>query len=165
MRLPTSTSSNCKTLTVTNTNKTLLAAEQIFHKKNVYIFAIAVRPAVSGLVALSAANRECTGWLKDRVLKPARKLSLVVTFVPRESARPDQIADLIKELYNPNRCTACRLHMFLKKLSVLTGIHGFKIKKELQLLNKRNLVTVFWVSRNKIMEYTEKKVSNSTFPS
>ena len=60
---------------------------------------IAVRPAVSGYVLLTAANRECTGGLKDRVLKSARKLSLVVTFVSSESARPDQIADLIKELY------------------------------------------------------------------
>ena len=58
-----------------------------------------MRPAVSGFVSLSATNREYTGWLKDRVLTPARKLSLVVTFVPSESARPDQIADLIKELY------------------------------------------------------------------
>ena len=33
------------------------------------------------------------------MLKPVQKLSLVVTFVPSESARPDQIADLIKELY------------------------------------------------------------------
>ena len=50
------------------------------------IFSIAVRP-------------EYTDRLKDRVLKPVRKLSLVVTFVPSESARPDQIIDLIKELY------------------------------------------------------------------
>ena len=45
-----------------------------------------VWPAVSGFAFLSAANREYNGWLKDRVLKPARKLSLVVTFVPSESA-------------------------------------------------------------------------------
>ena len=69
-----------------------------------YILSIAVRPAVSGFIPLSAANREYTGWLKDRVLKPARKLSLVVTFMPSESARPNQIADLIKELYILNRC-------------------------------------------------------------
>ena len=40
-------------------------------KKKKYIFSIAVQPAFSGFVTLSAANRECTGWLKDRVLKPA----------------------------------------------------------------------------------------------
>ena len=51
-----------------------------------YIFSIAVRPAVSGFVPSSALNREYTGWLKDRVLKPVRKLLLVVTFVPSESA-------------------------------------------------------------------------------
>ena len=56
-----------------------------------YTVYIAVRPAVSGFVSLSAANREYTGGLKDRVLKPARKLSLVVIFVPSESARPDQM--------------------------------------------------------------------------
>ena len=28
-------------------------------------------------------------WLKDRVLEPAQKLSLAVTFVPSKSARPD----------------------------------------------------------------------------
>ena len=50
------------------------------------IFSIAVRP-------------ECTDRLKDRVLKSVRKLSLVETFVPSESARPDQITDLIKKLY------------------------------------------------------------------
>ena len=65
----------------------------------IYIFSTAVRPAVSGFVPSSAANREYTGWLKDRVLKPARKLSIVVTFVSSEIARPDQIANLIKELY------------------------------------------------------------------
>ena len=54
-----------------------------------------VRPAVSGFVSLLAANREYTGRLKDRGLKSARKLSLVVTFVPSESARPDQVADYI----------------------------------------------------------------------
>ena len=51
------------------------------------MFSIAVRPAVLGLVSLSAATREYAGWLKDTVLKPARKLSLVVTFVPSESAQ------------------------------------------------------------------------------
>ena len=54
---------------------------------------------------LSAAMREYTGWLKGRVLKPAQKLPLVVTFVPSKSARLDQIVDLIKELYILNRCT------------------------------------------------------------
>ena len=63
-----------------------------------YIFSIVEGPAVSEFVPLSAANTEYTGWLKDRVLKPVRKLSLVVTFAPSESARPDQIADLIKKL-------------------------------------------------------------------
>ena len=48
-------------------------------------------------------------WLAERQsLKPVRKLSLLVTFVPNEIARPDQIADLIKELYILNRCKACR---------------------------------------------------------
>ena len=69
------------------------------HLAYIYIFSIAVRPTVSGFVPLPAANREYTGWLKDRVLKPARKLSLVVTFIPSESSQPDQIADRIKELY------------------------------------------------------------------
>ena len=49
-----------------------------------------------------AANREYADWLKDIVFKPARKLSLVVTFVPSGNARPDQIVDLIKELCNLN---------------------------------------------------------------
>ena len=71
-------------------------------------FVIAVRPAVLGFVPLLAANRDNNGRLKDIVLKPVRKLSLVVTFVPSESAQPDQIADLIKELYILNRCSACR---------------------------------------------------------
>ena len=71
------------------------------------IFSVAVRLAVSGL-SLSAVSREYAGWLKDRVIKAARKLSLVVTFVPSESAGPDQIADLIKELFMLNRCTAYR---------------------------------------------------------
>ena len=58
-----------------------------------YILSIYVRPTVSGFVPLSAANREYTGWLKDRMFKPAQKLlSLVVTFVPSEIARPDQIS-------------------------------------------------------------------------
>ena len=70
-----------------------------FVKKYIYIFSIALRPAVLGFVPLLAANREYSAWLKDRILKPARKLLLVVTFVPSKSARPDQIADLIKELY------------------------------------------------------------------
>ena len=51
-----------------------------------YLFSIAVQPVVSGFFPLSAANREYTGWLKDRVLEPARKLSLVVAFVPSERA-------------------------------------------------------------------------------
>ena len=59
-------------------------------------------------LSLHQQRTESTGWLKDRVLKTARKSSLVVTFVPSESDRPDQIADLIKELYILNRCTACR---------------------------------------------------------
>ena len=67
-----------------------------------------MRAAVAGFVPLSAANREYAGWLKDKVLKPERKLSLVVTFVSSESARSDQIADLIQELYILNCCTACR---------------------------------------------------------
>ena len=54
-----------------------------------HIFSISVQLAVSGFVPSSAANRKYTGWLKDRVLKPARKLTLVVTFVPSRSARPD----------------------------------------------------------------------------
>ena len=37
------------------------------------IFSIPVQPAVSGFVPSSAAKRE-SGWLKDRALKPARKL-------------------------------------------------------------------------------------------
>ena len=61
----------------------------------IYIFSIAVRTAVSGFVPSLAVNREYTGWLKDRVLKPTQKLSFVVTFVPSESARPDQITDLV----------------------------------------------------------------------
>ena len=65
-----------------------------------YILSIALRPALSVFVPLSAANREYTGWLKDKVIKPVRKLSLV-SFAPNESAQPDQIADLIKELYIP----------------------------------------------------------------
>ena len=65
----------------------------------IYIFSTAVRPAVLGFVPSSAAKREYSGWLKDRVLKPARKLSIVVTFVSSEIARPDQISNLIKELY------------------------------------------------------------------
>ena len=88
---------------------TLFKGAIFFGQPCKYIYSIAVRLAVSGFVPLSAANREYTGWLKDRVLKPARKLSLVVTFVPSESARPDQIiADLIKGLYILKRCTACR---------------------------------------------------------
>ena len=63
------------------------------------VFSIAVQPAISGFVTSSSANREYTGWLKDKVLKPTQKLSLVVTFVLSESARPYQITDLIKELY------------------------------------------------------------------
>ena len=55
------------------------------------IFSIAVRSAVSGFILLLPSNRQYTGWVKDRVLKPAQKLSLVITFVPSESARPDQI--------------------------------------------------------------------------
>ena len=51
-----------------------------------YMFLIAVRLFIS-------ANREYTGWPKDRVL--ARNLSLVVTSVPSEGAGPDH---LIKEL-------------------------------------------------------------------
>ena len=40
------------------------------------------------------ASEHCySGCPKDMFLKPARKLSLVVTFVPSESARPDQIAN------------------------------------------------------------------------
>ena len=38
---------------------------------DIYILSIAVWPAISGLVSSSAVNREYTGWLKDRVLKPA----------------------------------------------------------------------------------------------
>ena len=64
-----------------------------------YRYSIAVRLAVSGFVRLLAANKWYAGWLKDRVLKPARELSLVVTFVPSESVQPYQIADLIKDLY------------------------------------------------------------------
>ena len=60
------------------------------------MFSIAGRPVVLGFAHLLVANRDCTGWMKDRVLKPARKLSLVVTFVSSESTRPDQIADLNK---------------------------------------------------------------------
>ena len=45
---------------------------------------------------LSSEQRvQYTGWLKDKVLKPVRKLSLVITFLHSESALPDQIADLI----------------------------------------------------------------------
>ena len=40
---------------------------------------------------------------RQRVLKPVRKLSLLVNFVPNESARPDQIADLIKEICDQGR--------------------------------------------------------------
>ena len=57
-----------------------------------YIFSIAVRPAVWKFVFLSPANRGYAGWLNDTVLKPARKLSLVVTFVLNKSAQPDQCA-------------------------------------------------------------------------
>ena len=64
------------------------------------MLSIAVRPDVSGFVPLSVANRVNTGWLKIRVLKLARELSLVVTFVTSERARPNQIANLIKELYS-----------------------------------------------------------------
>ena len=64
-----------------------------------YIFSIAVRPAVSRYGPLSGANREHSGCLKDIVLKSARKLSLVETFVPSESTRPGQISDLIKEFF------------------------------------------------------------------
>ena len=32
-----------------------------------------------------AANREYAGWMNDRVLKPARQLSLVVTYDPTKS--------------------------------------------------------------------------------
>ena len=40
------------------------------HKDNLCfsIFSTAVRPAVSGFAPLSTANREHTGWLKDRGL-------------------------------------------------------------------------------------------------
>ena len=72
-----------------------------FTQNQIHIFPISVWPAVSGFVPLSAANIDYTGWLKDRILKPARKLSLVVTFVTSNRARPDQIADLVKELYIP----------------------------------------------------------------
>ena len=37
-----------------------------------------VRPVISAFVLSSAANREYTGWPKDRVLKPAPKLSLIL---------------------------------------------------------------------------------------
>ena len=62
------------------------------------MLSFAVRTDVSGFVPLSAANRVNTGWLKIRALKLARELKLVVTFVPGERARPNQIANLIKEL-------------------------------------------------------------------
>ena len=78
----------------------------------IYIFLIAVRPAVAGFASLSAVKREFTGWPKNRILKPARKLSLVVTFVSSERARPDKIANLIKEVYLLNRCTACRFGVY-----------------------------------------------------
>ena len=68
-------------------------------------------PSLYGFVPSLAANWEYTGCWKERVLKLAQKLSFVVTFVPNESARPDQIANLIKELYILNRCTACRFRV------------------------------------------------------
>ena len=41
-----------------------------------------MRPAVSGFAPSSAANKEeYTGWLKNRILKPERKLSLEQFFV------------------------------------------------------------------------------------
>ena len=44
-------------------------------------------------------------WLAEgQSLEACKKLSLVVTFMPSESARPNQIADLIKEQYILNRC-------------------------------------------------------------
>ena len=84
---------------------------------DIYILSIAVWPAISGLVSSSAVNREYTGWLKDRVLKPAWKLSLVVTFMPSESAQPDQITDLS---YILNCCTARRFEIcpFISKQRV-----------------------------------------------
>ena len=70
----------------------VLAFLKIYICIYIYIFSIAVWPAVSAFVPLSVANRQYTGWLKDSVLKPVRKLSLVETFVPSESARSDQEA-------------------------------------------------------------------------
>ena len=49
-----------------------------------------------------------TRWIE---LKLARKLSPEVTFAPSLSALPDQVADLIKELYTLNRCTAYRFRV------------------------------------------------------
>ena len=48
-------------------------------------------------------------WLTERQqsLKACMK-TLVATFVPSESARADQLADLIQELHILNHCTACR---------------------------------------------------------
>ena len=66
--------------------------------KSRFTFPIAERLAVSEFIFLSAANREKNGWVKDKMLKPIQKLSLVLTFLPSESARPDQITDLIKEV-------------------------------------------------------------------
>ena len=50
------------------------------------------------------SSKQRVYWLTERhiVKKPARNLSLVVTIVPSENARPDQIVDLIKELCNLN---------------------------------------------------------------
>ena len=63
-----------------------------YDKTGVYICILNRYAACSfGFVPLLAASIDYVGWLKNRFLKPAQKLSLVVTFVPSESARPDQI--------------------------------------------------------------------------
>ena len=69
-----------------------------------------------GVCSFISSGLRDTGKLKDRVLKPAGKLSLEITFLPSESARPDQIADLIKELYILNTLKTKTLLLVLLRL-------------------------------------------------
>ena len=64
------------------------ASEKKVQVHTVYIFLESLYGLLllSGLVPQSAVNREYTDGLKDRVIKLARKLSLVITFIPNKSA-------------------------------------------------------------------------------